>query len=103
MPGNSSAPGIDRLRFDPHEFSGAVNFFVKRVKLAALERFPSGSSHISMDSSEGNGRFCSTDDNDRDPSNWKGLYRVRAASAGAWSGIACPSCPPAILHLRGDQ
>jgi hypothetical protein len=56
-----------------------------------------------MDSSEGNGRFCSTDDNDRDPSNWKGLYRVRAASAGAWSGIACPSCPPAILHLRGDQ
>ena len=33
-----AAGGIDAFRFDPHEFSAPTNFFVKRIKLAALER-----------------------------------------------------------------
>src|SRR6185436_6908189 len=31
-------PGIDALRCYPHEFSPATPFFIKRVKLAALEK-----------------------------------------------------------------
>jgi hypothetical protein len=34
--------GLDAFRWDPHEFSPATNFFVKRIKLAALERTQNG-------------------------------------------------------------
>jgi hypothetical protein len=33
-----AAGGIDGFRFDPHEFSAPTNFFIKRIKLASLER-----------------------------------------------------------------
>jgi len=35
---NIAAGGIDAFRFDPHEFSAPTQFFIKRIKLAALER-----------------------------------------------------------------
>jgi hypothetical protein len=35
---NIAAGGIDAFRFDPHEFSPPTQFFLKRIKLAALER-----------------------------------------------------------------
>jgi hypothetical protein len=34
----TAAGGIDAFRFDPHEFSPPTQFFIKRIKLAALER-----------------------------------------------------------------
>jgi hypothetical protein len=33
-----AAGGIDAFRFDPHEFSPPTQFFIKKIKLAALER-----------------------------------------------------------------
>ncbi len=38
VPGSSAFPGIDSLRIDPHEFASPTGFFIKRIKLAALER-----------------------------------------------------------------
>ena len=38
-----ASQGIDGFRFDPHEFSPATQFFIKRIKLAALERTQSNS------------------------------------------------------------
>ena len=35
--GTSANPGIDGFRVDPHEFSSPTDFYIKRVKLAALE------------------------------------------------------------------
>ena len=35
---NGPGGGIDIFRFDPHEFTPATPFFIKRVKLAALEQ-----------------------------------------------------------------
>jgi hypothetical protein len=35
---NATSGGIDGFRFDPHEFPPATNFFIRRIKLAALER-----------------------------------------------------------------
>jgi hypothetical protein len=34
----TAAGGLDGFRFDPHEFSPSTQFFIKRIKLAALER-----------------------------------------------------------------
>jgi Bacterial Ig domain len=34
----TASGGIDGFRFDPHEFSPATNFFIRRIKLAALEK-----------------------------------------------------------------
>jgi hypothetical protein len=35
---NGPGGGIDIFRFDPHEFTPATPFFIKRIKLAALEK-----------------------------------------------------------------
>ncbi len=35
--GTSGSKGVDAFRVDPHEFSPATPFFIKRIKLAALE------------------------------------------------------------------
>jgi len=34
----AKSQGIDAFRWDPHEFSAPTNFFVRRIKLASLER-----------------------------------------------------------------
>jgi hypothetical protein len=36
--GSSASPGLDLFRIDPHEYTPATPFFIRRVKLAALER-----------------------------------------------------------------
>jgi hypothetical protein len=38
----SSADAIDAFRFDPHEFSNPTQFFMKKIKIASLERTASG-------------------------------------------------------------
>jgi hypothetical protein len=38
VPGGGAMPGIKGLRLEPHEFSSAKDFFVRRVKLAAFEQ-----------------------------------------------------------------
>ncbi len=37
-PGLSAFPGIAGFRIDPHEFANPTGFFIKRIKLAALEK-----------------------------------------------------------------
>ena len=37
VPGISLNPGISMFRIDPHEFANPTSFFIKRIKLAALE------------------------------------------------------------------
>jgi len=38
----SSAASIDSFRFDPHEFSNPTPFFIRKIKIASLERTASG-------------------------------------------------------------
>ena len=53
---SGGAGGIDRFRFDPHEFPNATPFFIRNIKLAALERVSSGSLYtLRWSASEGNG------------------------------------------------
>jgi hypothetical protein len=39
VPG-SATPGIDRFRFDVHEFPNATPFFIRRVKHSSFGRVP---------------------------------------------------------------
>jgi hypothetical protein len=52
--GSSSKPGLDIFRVDPHEFDHPTDFFIKRIKLAALEK-TSGSYTIRWNFSEPSG------------------------------------------------
>ena len=36
--GSTNKPGLDIFRVDPHEFASPTDFFIKRIKLAALEK-----------------------------------------------------------------
>ena len=85
VPGTSATPGIDRFRVDPHEFSSPTPFFVKRVKLAALEHTATGSTYtIRWTASEG-GTVTLYRDTDRDPLNG-GLTQIGTTSALAGAG-----------------
>ena len=79
------AGSIDRFRFDPHEYSAAVTFYVKRIKLAALERVNSGSTYtFQWTASKPNGTVSLYYDSDRDPSNGNAFIATVATSAGSY-------------------
>ena len=82
VPGSSTSPGIDRFRVDVHEFSTAVPFHVRRVKLAALES-AAGNYTIRWTASE-SGTVTLYRDTDRDPSS--GLTQIGSTSASAGAG-----------------
>jgi hypothetical protein len=85
VPGSSGTPGIDRFRFDAHEFSNPTPFFVKRIKLAALERATTGSNYtIRWNSSKG-GSVTLYRDTDRNPNNG-GQTQIGTTSASAGAG-----------------
>jgi hypothetical protein len=82
--------GIDRFRFDPHEYSGAVTFFVKRIKLSALERLNSGGTYtFQWTASEGNGTVNLYYDTDRNPTSGTTPIGSAPTSAGSfvWNNI----------------
>jgi hypothetical protein len=85
VPGNDPQPGIDRFRFDAHEFSDPVHFFVRRIKLAALERVSPGATYtIRWTASEGNGTTTLYYDTDRNPLNGRTQIGTAPTSAGSF-------------------
>jgi hypothetical protein len=95
VPGTSATPGIDRFRFKPDEFSDPTDFFVKRIKLAALERVNSGSTYTIAWTATKPGLVTLSYDTDRNQ-----LYGGRtpigsvATSAGAGSFVwTAPGLP----------
>ena len=79
VPGNSANPGLDILRFDVHEFANATPFYVKRIKLAALERIaPGGNYTIRWTSSEATGAVGVYYDTDKNPDQWPHAHRQQA-------------------------
>jgi hypothetical protein len=85
VPGGAASPGIDRFRFDVHEFNTAVPFHVRRVKLAALERVASGTNYtIRWIASEG-GTVTIFRDTDRNQFNG-GLTQIGSVTAASGVG-----------------
>ncbi|MEO7272124.1 MAG: hypothetical protein ABIX28_02385 [Vicinamibacterales bacterium] len=66
-PGVSAFPGISGFRIDPHEFANPTGFFIKRIKLAALEKAASNYT-VRWTSSRTGGTVHVYYDTDQDPS-----------------------------------
>jgi hypothetical protein len=83
VPGVSSNPGIASFRIDPHEFVNPTSFYIKRIKLAALE-----TSHtqytVQWTTSKTGGTINVYYDTDKDPSQ-KTLIGQAAASSTSGS------------------
>jgi hypothetical protein len=82
VPGSSGTPGIDRFRFDVHEFRNPVPFYVKRIKLAAFERAMTGTNYTIRWNATKAGTVNVYRDTDRDPNNG-GLTHLGSVSASA--------------------
>jgi hypothetical protein len=92
VPGISLNPGIMTFRIDPHEFANPTSFFIKRIKLAALD-----TSHTSFTvqwtTSKTGGQINVYYDANKDPSSKTLIGSVAASAVNgsmAWntSGLA---------------
>jgi hypothetical protein len=92
-PGSSPFPGIESFRIDPHEFASPTGFFIKRIKLAALERVK-GSYNITWALSKASPVNVYYD-TDKDPSSKTLIGSVNSGTLGSlnWnvSGLATGS------------
>jgi hypothetical protein len=99
--GNSALPGIDRFRFDVHEFSNPTAFYIRRVKLASLEgAAPGGAYTIRWTASEASGTVTLYYDTDRNPSN--GRTQIGSAATSAGSFVWSPTIPIGEYFLYAE-
>jgi hypothetical protein len=81
----ATGEGIDRFRFDPHEFPAATLFYIRRIKLAALDHVAIGGTYtIRWTASKSSGTVNLYYDTDRNPSNGRTLIGSAATSAGSF-------------------
>jgi hypothetical protein len=83
VPGISLNPGIMTFRIDPHEFANPTPFFIKRIKLAALDTSHT-SFNVQWTTSKTGGTINVYYDANKDPSS--GRTVIGSASANALSG-----------------
>src|SRR5262249_42093580 len=101
VPGNSLSPGIDSFRFDPHEYSNPTPFFIRRVKLAALERVNSGGTYTFRWTATKNGDVTLYYDTDNNPYNGgQTVIGSAPASAGSFTW-SVPSLPLGEYYIYG--
>ena len=81
----SSGLGIDRFRFDPHEFSTPTPFYIRRIKLAALDHVATGAAYAVQWAASKSGTVTLYYDTDRNPLNGRTQIGSGAASAGAFT------------------
>lgn len=101
----SSGQGIDLFRFDPHEFPAATPFFIRRIKLAALEHVPAGGSYtVRWTASKSSGMVTLYYDTDRDPTTGLTLIGQASTSAGSlvWTPSSLPTGEYYIYAVIGD-
>jgi hypothetical protein len=99
--GSSALPGIDRFRFDVHEFSNPTAFYIRRVKLAALEAAAPGVPYtIRWTASESNGTVTLYYDTDRNPASGRTLIGSAATSAGSFVWTA--NVPQGHYYIYGE-
>ncbi len=100
VPGTSATPGIDRFRFDVHEFPNAVPFFVRRVKLASFERVPPGTNYTIRWTASEAGTVTIYYDADRNPASGLTLIGSASASAGSmvWTAPNVGGNPAYFIH-----
>jgi hypothetical protein len=81
-----AAGGLDALRFDPHEFSSPTQFFIKRIKLAALERSVSSQLTFRWNYSKAAGTVQLFRQATTSPKNFTGGTLISGGSVSATAG-----------------
>jgi hypothetical protein len=103
VPGSSSTPGIDRFRFDVHEFPSGVPFFIRRVKLASLERVAPGTTYtIRWTASESSGTVTLYYDTDKNPASGLTLIGSAPTSQGSlvWTAPNVGGSPAYFIYAQ---
>ena len=103
--GGSAFPGISGFRIDPHEVASPTSFFIKRVKLAALEKAAS-SYTVRWTSSKAGGTVRVYYDTDQDPSSKVFIGQVAATSTSgslSWNTGALPQGARYFVYVEFDD
>ena len=103
--GGSAFPGISGFRIDPHEFASPTGFFIKRVKLAALEKAAS-SYTVRWTASKAGGTVRVYYDTDQDPSRKVFIGQVAATStigSLSWNTGALPQGAHYLVYVEFDD
>jgi hypothetical protein len=104
--GSTSKPGLDIFRVDPHEFDNPTDFFIKRIKLAALEK-TSASYTIRWTFSEPSGSVNLYWDNDASGFDGTLIQPNINAAAGQYtwnaSGLATPTATNYYIYAVFDD
>lgn len=94
--GSTNNPGLDIFRVDPHEFDAPTDFFIRRIKLAALERADASYAiQWAYSDASAAGTVTLSYDTDKDPSS--GLTAIASSvpttSAGgvSWNTSGVPN------------
>ena len=104
-PGSSAFPGISGFRIDPHEFANPTGFFVKRVKLAALEK-AAASYTVRWTSSKAGGTVHVYYDTDKDPSVKTLIGSTTASSTSGsllWNTSGLPQGGQYYVYVEFDD
>jgi hypothetical protein len=82
----TSAASIDAFRFDPHEFASPTPFFVKRIKIASLERTASNQFTFRWTYSKSSGTVDLYRQAAGTPRNFSGGVKINGAPIQATAG-----------------
>lgn len=98
--GSTNNPGLDIFRVDPHEFARPTDFFIKRIKLAALEK-TNGSYTIRWAFSETSGTVDLYWDNDASGFDGTLIQRDINAAAGqyTWDASNIATSTPTSYYI----
>jgi hypothetical protein len=102
-----AAGGLDAFRFDPHEFSAPTQFFIKRIKLAALERSLSNQLTLRWNYSKASGTVQFFRQATTSPKNFSGGTSLGAAvnatlGSFTWNTTGTPDGEYQIYALFND-
>ncbi len=105
VPGSGPFPGITSFRIDPHEFYNPTLFYIKRVKLAALETADAGYT-VRWTASRTGGTVRVYYDTDKDPSIKTFIGSTSAASINgslAWNTSGLPQGQEYFVYVEFDD
>jgi hypothetical protein len=94
--GIAASAGIDAFRFDPLEFPQATNFFIRRIKLAALERTQAAQFTFRWTSSKA-ATVTIYYDQDANKTFTQGVQACQAVNAPAGAGSCTWTVPGGVI------
>jgi hypothetical protein len=105
VPGISLNPGVMTFRIDPHEFANPTAFFIKRIKLAALDTSHT-SFNVQWTTSKTGGTINVYYDVDKDPSSKTGIGSTSASALNgslSWNTSGLPDGAQYYVYVEHND